>query len=223
MKSLKEFLNFNMKSIDNLYLDLVYEKLRLVENGYDQLLVEEQLWDIGKFILGNFGTAATQTIKGQLFEYLVGRLGIPTDSYISLAIKNLLANVPFRNYHKLLTDCDYLTSQLAKALIEAFIDQWRKSAGFDSLIHIALKELLVEAATKTNLYLKLQKKLVNIVCPLVKEFTGGIDMTVFKSAANAPKASDITKNLKVDKDVMNNVKSKIGMGDSDTPKPSTEK
>jgi hypothetical protein len=50
-----------MKSIDNLYLDLVYEKLRLVENGYDQLLVEEQLWDIGKFILGNFGTAATHT------------------------------------------------------------------------------------------------------------------------------------------------------------------
>jgi hypothetical protein len=48
-------------------------------------------------------------------------------------------------------------------------------------------------------------------------------MTLFKSAANAPKASDITKNLKVDKDIMSNVKSKIGMGDSNTPKPSTEK
>jgi len=181
MKSLKEFLNFNMKSIDNLYLDLVYEKLRLVENGYDQLLVENGLFDFSKSLIGLGGNAIGQTIKGQIFEFFIGKLGLPTDSYIALAFKNMFANVSFCDYNKLLTNCKFFVAQLAKALIEAFIDKWRKGAGFDNFIHTALKELLVEAATKTELYQKLQNKLTTFVCPMLSEFVDGIDVTMFKS------------------------------------------
>jgi hypothetical protein len=195
MKNLKKFTDIKMKNSQNLYLELVYEKLKLFEKGYDELLVEEQLWDIGKFMFNNVGSAITQTIKGQLFEYMIGKLGISTDSYIALALKNMFANVPFNKYYQLVTDCDYFTSQFAKALIEAFIDQFRKSAGYDSLIHIALKELLVEAATKTDLYLKLQKKLTGFVCPLLKEFAGSVDMTVLKGAQKGSKVKDATKDV----------------------------
>jgi len=170
-----------MKNLDKVYLDLVHEKLKLIEKGYDRKLVEEGIFDFGKGLLALGGNALQQTIKGQIFEFFIGKLGIPTDSYIALAFKNLFQNVSFCDYNKLLTNCEFFVSQLAKALIEAFIDMWRKGAGFDNFIHKALKELLVEAATKTSLYQSLQKKLTTFVCPMLKEFNMSLDVTMFKA------------------------------------------
>lgn len=172
-----------MKNIDNLYLDLVHEKLRLIEEGHNKVLVEDALWDAAKGILGSAGVGFTQTLKGQIFEYLVNSLGIPVDSYIAQALKNMFANVEFKDYYRLITDCSFFTKQFTKSLIEAFIDMWRKSAGFDSFIHNMIKETLVEAASKSELYVKLEKNLAGFICPILKNLTSKIDMTVIKSMA----------------------------------------
>ena len=60
---------------------------------------------------------------------------------------------------------------------------WRKSAGFDSFIHNMIKETLVEAASKSELYVKLEKNLAGFICPILKNLTSKIDMTVIKSMA----------------------------------------
>lgn len=172
-----------MKNIDNIYLDLVHEKLRLIEEGHNRRLVEDSLWDVGKSILGSAGVGFTQTVKGQIFEYLVNSLGIPVDSYIAQALKNMFANVEFKDYYRLVTDCSFFTKQFTKSLIEAFIDMWRKSAGFDSFIHNMIKETLVEASTKSEVYRKLEKNLAGFICPILKNLTSKIDMTVIKSMA----------------------------------------
>lgn len=172
-----------MKSVENIYLDLVHEKLRLIEEGHNRRLVEDSLWDIGKALLGSAGVGLTQTIKGQIFEYLVSKLGVPVDSYIAQALKNMFANVEFKDYYRLVTDCSFFTKQFTKSLIEAFIDVWRKSAGFDSFIHNMIKETLVEAASKTEIYEKLEKNLSGFICPILKNLTSKIDMTVIKSMA----------------------------------------
>ncbi len=111
------------------------------------------------------------------------KLGIPVDSYIAQALKNMFANVEFKDYYRLVTDCSFFTKQFTKSLIEAFIDVWRKSAGFDSFIHNMIKETLVEAASKTEIYEKLEKNLSGFICPILKNLTSKIDMTVIKSMA----------------------------------------
>lgn len=172
-----------MKSVDNIYLELIQEKLRLIEEGYNKRLVEDALWDVGKSILGSAGVGFTQTIKGQIFEYLVTSLGIPVNSYIAQALKNMFANVEFKDYYRLITDCSFFTKQFTKSLIEAFIDVWRKSAGFDSFIHNMIKETLVEAASNSELYKKLEKNLAGFICPILKNLASKIDLTVFKAMA----------------------------------------
>lgn len=178
-----------MVNHENLYLELVHEKMRLIESGYDRRLVEGELWDFAKGMVGVVGVGAEQAIKGQIFEFIVTGMGIPVDSYIAQALKNMFANVRFRDYGRLISDCNFFTAQFAKSLVEAFIDVWRKSAGFDSFIHNVIKETLVEAASKTEVYQKLEKGLVKFVCPILKEMRGKIDMTTINAMSKGKSGS----------------------------------
>jgi hypothetical protein len=56
-------------------------------------------------------------------------------------------------------------------------------AGFDSILHTALKEVLVETATNTDMYKGLSGKLHGFVCPALKGLASKIDLNPLKKIA----------------------------------------
>ena len=157
------------------YKKLTNEVEKLVKQGFDRQVVEEGLFDF----VTNAGTGITKAFKGQIAKFFLSKLGIiDENSFLGLAVTNLFANVEFKDYGKL-TDCTFVTEQLAKSILETFIDQFRQEKGLDSFIYTAIKDTMVETAAGTSLYKSLAKKLTTFVCPIVSEIADKFDFSDF--------------------------------------------
>ena len=163
---------------------LLEEANKLIDKGYDPLLVEQGLLDFiggGLGSIGKFGGAGlTQTLKGQLFSGLLAGLGLDPKSFFGLALTNTFANLEIKDYHRAFTDCDFTTQLIAKSILESFIDQFKNAQGLDGLLATALKETFVEAAANTEIYKNLAGKLSGFVCPLLQGVASKFDMSIFK-------------------------------------------
>jgi hypothetical protein len=182
----EEILDLNMKNEDVILEGLLKEVDKLIGEGYEQRVVENAFWDL---LGGNnaVGSGIVQTFKKTIFGYFVEKLGIDPKSFMGNVLTNAFANVQFKDYYRLFTDCNFTTDILAKTLLESFIDQWRNQAGFDSIFHTALKEVLVEAAANTTVYKGLSEKLHGFVCPALKELTSKVDISPLKKVAGIGK------------------------------------
>jgi hypothetical protein len=175
-----------MKNEDIILEELLKEVDKLIGEGYEQRIVENAFWDL---LGGNnaVGSGIFQTFKKTIFGYFIEKLGIDPKSFMGNVLSNAFANIQFKDYYRLVTDCNFTTDILAKTLLESFIDRWRNQAGFDTVFHTALKEVLVEAAANTSVYKGLSKKLHGFVCPLLKEISSKIDLNPLKKAVGIGK------------------------------------
>lgn len=168
---------------------LINEVNKLVEKGYDRTMVENKLYEaliINEFdmssvnnfmgglgrgvgnIVSNAGEGLIQTGKRRIARFFIQQLGIVDEkSFMGLVIQNAFANISFSDYNKL-TDCQFVTKHVAKALIETMVDVVREQHGLTSLFYDAIKETLAETATNSPLYRGLEKNLIHIVCPIVQ-------------------------------------------------------
>lgn len=157
---------------------LMVEIERLVDRGFDRELVEEGFADFLSSGIG--GTSITQTVKGELIQYVLGILGIKdTEGFLPLAITNFFSNVEFKDYPKL-TDCNFVSSQLTKAILETFIDKARLSMGMDGILFTALKNVMTEAGANTDAFKSLQKYVYTFICPVVKQIASKFDFSGFE-------------------------------------------
>jgi hypothetical protein len=177
----EEILDLNMKNEDIILEELLKEVDKLIGEGYEQRVVENAFWDL---LMGNnaVGSGIIQTYKKAIFGYFIEKLGVDPKSFMGNVLTNAFANVEFKDYYRLVTDCNFTTDIITKTLLESFLDQWRNQAGFDSMFHTALKEVLVEALASTSVYKGLSKKLHGFVCPLLKEISSKIDLSPLKKA-----------------------------------------
>jgi hypothetical protein len=184
MKNLKEeILDLNMKNKNEIINALSKEMDKLISEGHDKKVVQESFYDLLGGLKGNVGSGIVQTFKKTIFSYFISKLGIDPKSFMGNVLSNAFANVEFKDYYRLFTDCNFTTDILAKTLLESFIDKFRMQAGFDSILHTALKEVLVETATNTDMYKGLSGKLHGFVCPALKGLTSKIDIEPLKKIA----------------------------------------
>ena len=162
---------------------IINEMESLVKKGYDPVIVENAFMDFfsGKNIIGS---SVVQVFKKQLFQGFLSKLGLEPTSFMGQVLSNAFANVSFKDYYRLFTDCNFTTGIISKTLLESFIDKWRVQSGMDSLLHVALKEVLFEAATATQTYKSLSGKLNGIVCPILKDISSKNDLSSLKKLAN---------------------------------------
>jgi hypothetical protein len=165
-----------MKVNKKTYEKLIKEAQKLVDQGYDEKVIAEQLFD---FLGKTGGTAVTQTIKGQVAKFILDKLGIiDSKSFLGLAIQNLFANIEFKDYGKL-TECDFVSNQLTKSILETFIDKMRISAGMDTILFRGIKEFITEAGANTEAFQKLQGYVSSFICPIVSEIADTFDFSAF--------------------------------------------
>jgi hypothetical protein len=165
-----------MKVNKKTYEKLLDEAQKLVEQGYDEKIIAEQLFD---FLGKAGGSAITQTLKGQIIKFVLDKLGIvDSKSFLGLAIINFFSNVEIKDYARL-GECNFVSSQLTKAILETFIDKLRISAGMDSILFVGIKEFMTEAGSNTEAFKKLQGYVSSFICPIVSEIADTFDFSAF--------------------------------------------
>lgn len=170
---------------------LIEEIERLVDLGFDREVVEENFVNflteddsvfgkISKFFSGDNvgGDAVSQTFKSEILKYIFKSLGVGTDSFLAMAIINLFANVEFKDYGKL-TDCNFVSTELTKAILETFLDKAIKSMEMDSILMTAVKNVVTEAGANTEAYKSLQSYVNSFICPIVKQIADKFDFSIF--------------------------------------------
>jgi hypothetical protein len=165
-----------MKVNKRTYEKLIEEAQKLVDQGYDEKVIAEQLFD---FLGKTGGTAVTQTIKGQIIKFFLDKLGIiDTKSFLGLAIMNFFSNVEIKDLPRL-GECNFVSGHLTKAILETFVDQMRLKAGMDGLLFVGIKEFITEAGANTEAFKKLQGYVASFVCPIVKQIADTFDFSAF--------------------------------------------
>jgi len=185
MRNIKEEILSNKMTKEELIVKkLLAERKRLLQEGYDPVLVENAFWDWFKGSKNSAGDAVVQVIKKQIFLAVIKYFGFSETSFFAQAIANAFANIPITRLYEFFTNCNYFVSEVTKAILETFVDKWRISVNqgsMDSLLGQALKEVIVEGATNTGAYKSLESKLLQFVCPMLKEVSSKIDLGPFKA------------------------------------------
>jgi len=179
-----------MNKKDLVIKNLLLERKKLLEQGYDPIIVENAFMDFFKLGKSSIGTALIQLLKKNVFLGVVKYFGFKETSFFAQAIGNAFANVPINRIGEFFSDCNYFVDETTKAILETFVDKVRISLNknqVDNLFGQALKEILVEATSKTETYKSLSKKLHTFVCPMLKEVTNKIDLSPFKNISNTAK------------------------------------
>lgn len=187
-----------MNKKDLVIKNLLSERKKLLDQGYDPIIVENAFMDFFKLGKSSIGDAMIQLLKKNFFLSVVKYFGLNEKSFFAQAIGNAFANVPINRIGEFFSDCNYFVDETTKTILETFVDKVRISLnkdGADNLFGQALKEILVEATSKTETYKALSKKLHTFVCPMLKEVTKKIDLSPFENIAN--KAKQTISNVKV--------------------------
>jgi len=213
MRNIKEEILLNKMTKEELIVKkFLAERKRLIQEGYDPVIVEDVFWDWFKGSKNSAGDAVIQVIKKQIFLAVIKYFGFSETSFFAQAIANAFANVPINRLYEFFTNCNYFVSEVTKAILETFIDKWRISVNqgsMDSLLGQALKEVIVEGATNTAAYKSLEGKLLKFVCPMLKEVSSKIDLGPFKYASSLVGGKETPKQSN---SVIDNVKSALGFG-----------
>jgi hypothetical protein len=194
VRNIKEEISLSNMRINRVTRQKLIEEIeRLVDLGFDREVVEESFVNflteegaegafgsIANFFSGDNlgGTAVSQTFKSQILKYVLGSLGVGTDNFLGMAVLNLFANVEFKDYGKL-TDCNFVSSQLTKALLETFLDQAVKKMEMDSILTTAIKNVVTEAGANTEAFKGLQSQVNTFICPVVKQIKDKFDFSMF--------------------------------------------
>lgn len=143
---------------------------RLNENVLDTVV--GGVTNLGGNIFSNLTGGLTQGFKETIAKKVIEFAGFDPNSYLALLVTNLFANLNPKDYMNFIENCEKFSSEITKAALEAWLDQAAKKmmGGGDmitSFVYSALKNMVTEAASKTEAYKRLEGMAAKTVCALV--------------------------------------------------------
>lgn len=145
--------------------EILSEAIYLNSQGFDRDLINEGFWDT---ITGFFTNHGTDSIAGTFKEFLVKNIitwfGGDPNSWLSTAVETAIGNINISDYGKL-TDCDFLTKQIAKSISETAVSKIQHDKGLTGGIWDTVRNGLVDALDETTFAQKIEGYLVKTICP----------------------------------------------------------
>jgi hypothetical protein len=142
--------------------------LYLNSQGFDKQIIEEGFFDIISGIFGKSGDAVLQTFKEYVAKWLIKNL-TPLDpqGWIAGIIVKSIGNVNLTEIPKLISDCNFLSKTLSKAVVEESIDRMKNMAGLEGEFYNVLRNAIVQSLEDTDLGKKVETSLGSFICPLL--------------------------------------------------------
>jgi hypothetical protein len=138
-------------------------------------------------LLGGLGYNLTDKLiqggKEAIASKIISYLGFDPNSYISLVLINLFANLEIKDTLDILNNCEKYTPLIVKSALEAWLDLAMKKMGngaMEGFVYSALKNTVTETAAQTLMFKKLEKLASKMVCPLIEGLSDAVRSGDFK-------------------------------------------
>lgn len=170
---------FDQTVVENLSTQLVLSAYFDLQKSLKRVnrLNENIFGDIMGGLGSNLGDKLIQGGKEAIASRIISYLGFDPNSYISLLLINLFANLEFKDYANILSDCKKYTSVIVKSALEAWLDMAAKKMGggaMEGFVYSALKNTVTETAAQSAVFKKLEKLASSMVCPIIEGLSGGV-------------------------------------------------
>lgn len=150
---------------EKFFNEILSEAIYLNTQGFDKDLINEGFWDT---LTGFFTNHGTDSIAGTFKEFLakgvISWFGGDPNSWLSTAVETAFGNINISDYSKL-TDCDFLTKEIAKSISETAISKIQHDKGLTGGIWDTIRNGLVDALDESTFAQKIEGYLVKTICP----------------------------------------------------------
>jgi hypothetical protein len=141
--------------------EIINETIYLRSQNFNNNLINEGLLD---FFMGlPYGESITGYFKEQLLKWIVGKFGIPTNSFWFGVIDRAFGNVDFKDYPKLL-ECSFLTTTIADAFAEQGINEIQKRTVGNSPIAEISRNMLMELFKSSDVHRAIEDGIKKHIC-----------------------------------------------------------
>jgi hypothetical protein len=150
---------------ERFFNEILSEAIYLNSQGFDRDLINEGFWDT---ITGFFSNHGTDSIAGTFKEFLtkgvISWFGGDPNSWLSTAVETAVGNINISDYGRL-TECDFLTKEIAKTISETAISKIQHDKGMTGGIWDTIRNGLVDALDESTFAQKIEGYLVKTICP----------------------------------------------------------
>jgi hypothetical protein len=141
---------------ERFFNEILSEAIYLNSQGFDRDLINEGFWDT---ITGFFSNHGTDSIAGTFKEFLtkgvISWFGGDPNSWLSTAVETAVGNINISDYGKL-TECDFLTKQIAKSISETAVSKIQHDKGLTGGIWDVIRNGLVDALDESTFAQKIE-------------------------------------------------------------------
>ena len=165
--------NFNKELVEDFSSQLVLSAYFDLQKSMKRLkgLNEGVIGDIKGGLGFNLGDKLLGGAKETTITYIIQKLGFKTDSFFTLLLINVFANLDVADYKEFFTNCAKFTKIIVKSALEAWLDMAMKKIGggaMEGIVYSALKNTVTETAAQTTVFKRLEKLADSMVCPIVQ-------------------------------------------------------
>lgn len=149
--------------------DVITEMFELRSQGFETEVISEGLFDMLGGLFGAAGGGIGQIIKEKMATWIISKLGLSTDGYLSNFIIVAFGNLPLSDYGKL-TDCKFLSNLITNSVVESIALNVEKKSGKDGVFMDLLRNIAGDYFNDSSVENKISGFLEGMICPLM----GGI-------------------------------------------------
>ena len=152
--------------------ELINEMVYLNSQGFDKQVINESFWDVLSGLFPKGMDSIFDTFKERGIAWLLEKLGLNPNSWISNVIVTGLGDIDIVDVPKLFSDCTFASKAISKAIAEGTIRQFQQKKMSDSPIADVVRNTVVEMLSETELGQKLESAIGSLVCPLISGLSG---------------------------------------------------
>ena len=157
---------------------MLIEMVSLRKQGFSEELLMEEEKSFFSSMSSLFGGGFLDTFKEIGMKWVLEKLGLPPNSYISQVLQTAAGELHLSEIPKLFSDCNFTTEFVARSFTEGYVKKLMEEKGFDGIFMSTVRNGLVEALRSSDLYKSIATALTPYVCKLI----GGLDDKLEKVA-----------------------------------------
>lgn len=171
---LTEGRNFEDKTKrEELFLELIQESVYLHNQGFDEKVISEGIFDMFSGLFGKTGgEGILQTFKEYLVNWMVDKL-TPLDpkGWLANIIVTTISSVDIKDLPKLVSNCSFATAKITEGVTEGMIKKLMSDKGVDNTLTGVIRNALFEGMKGTEFVKTIESGISSLVCPGISKIS----------------------------------------------------
>ena len=146
---------------------MLTEMIYLRNQGFSEELLMEEEKSFFSSMSSLFGGGFLDTFKEIGMKWVLEKLGLPANSYISEVLQTAAGELSLSEIPKLFTDCNFTSEWVAHSFAEGYVKKLMDEKGFDGIFMSTVRNGLVQSLQNSDFYKSIASSLTPYICRML--------------------------------------------------------